>query len=465
MAEILGRPGPGSAVGESGAASESPQEVYSVSRLNREARDLLEGSFPRLWVEGELSDLSRPASGHWYFSLKDQAAQVRCAMFRSRNRAVGFAPRDGMHVLAKADVSLFEARGDFQLIVDYLEEAGDGALRRAFELLKQRLQAEGLFDAAHKKAIPVLPRQIGVITSPTGAALRDILSVLRRRFPAIPVLVYPVPVQGAEAPLRIAAAIDLASQRHDCDVLILARGGGSLEDLWAFNEEAVARAIHRCEIPLVTGVGHEIDFTIADFAADLRAPTPSGAAERVSPDQTAWLQRLERIEARLQNLISRQLAAARERLAWLERRLQHPGRRLTTIAQRLDELEQRLARAQQTLLRHQYARLAHSQTQLRSHSPLRQMGSLKARQEQLALRLRGALRASLETRRAALGNLVRALDAVSPLSTLARGYAIVTRMPDGTLVRRAQDVAPGSEIQARLAQGRLLCDVRQVLDD
>jgi exodeoxyribonuclease VII large subunit len=448
-----------------GSGPERPLDVYTVSRLNREARDLLEGSFPRLWIEGELSNFSRPASGHWYFSLKDEAAQVRCAMFRGRNRAVAFVPRDGLHVLVKADVSLFEARGDFQLIVDYLEETGDGALRRAFELLKQRLHAEGLFDEARKKPIPALPKRIGVVTSPTGAALRDILSVLQRRFPAIPVLVYPVPVQGADAALRIAEAIDLASQRRDCDVLLLARGGGSLEDLWAFNDEAVARAIHRCRIPVVTGIGHEIDFTIADFVADLRAPTPSGAAERVSPDQSALLQRLERIRGRLQNLTLRQLAAARERLGWLEKRLQHPGRRLTTIAQRLDEMEQRLARAQQVLLRHKSAQFAQLQAHLQKHNPMGQIASLRARHEQLALRLRGAVRGSLEARRARLGNLARALEAVSPLSTLARGYAIVTHPPGSTILRRARDVAPGSEIQAQLAEGKLVCDVREILDD
>jgi exodeoxyribonuclease VII large subunit len=465
VAELLDTSGLSRLSDGGGSVPERPLEVYTVSRLNREARDLVESSFPRLWLEGELSNLSRPASGHWYFSLKDQAAQVRCAMFRSRNRVVGFVPRDGLHVLMKADVSLFEARGDFQLIVDYLEEAGDGALRRAFELLKQRLHAEGLFDAARKKPIPALAERIGVITSPSGAALRDILSVLQRRFPAIPVFVYPVPVQGADAALRIAETIDLASQRRDCDVLILARGGGSLEDLWAFNDEAVARAIHRCRIPLVTGIGHEIDFTIADFVADLRAPTPSGAAERVSPDRSAWLQRLERIRGRLQNLALRQLAAARERLAWLDKRLQHPGRRLSTIGQRLDELEQRLARAQQMVLHHKSAQLAQLQTHLQTHNPVGQIASLRARNEQLTLRLRGAVRASLEAQRAGLGNLARALEAVSPLSTLARGYAIVTHPPGGVILRRARDVAPGGAIQARLAEGRLVCDVREVLDD
>jgi exodeoxyribonuclease VII large subunit len=465
VAELLGTRGLSDAPRSGNSAADSPQDVYTVSRLNREARELLEGGFPLLWVEGEVSNLSRPASGHWYFTLKDEGAQVRCAMFRGRNREVAFVPRDGLHILLRAEVSLFEARGDFQLIAHHLEEAGDGALRRAFDLLKQRLALEGLFDTAHKKPLPALPRRIGVITSPTGAALRDILSVLRRRFPAIPVLVYPVPVQGPEAAPRIAHALDLASQRRDCDVLILARGGGSLEDLWAFSEELVARAIHRCRIPVVTGVGHEIDFTIADFVADLRAPTPSGAAERVSPDQGAWQQRLERIRARLASLVSRHLARAQERLLWVEKRLLHPGRRLSAIAQRLDELEQRLGRAQQMLLRHKSAQLAQWQAHLQKHNPAGRIGSLRARQEQLALRLRGALRASLENRQGRLANLTRALEAVSPLSTLARGYAIVTQPPDGAIVRRARDVAPGSQIQARLAEGRLLCDVRKILDE
>src|SRR5512139_1014738 len=252
------------------------REVLSISQLNAQARMLLERGLGTVWLEGEISNLDRPASGHWYFSLKDEAAQVRCAMFRSRSMLVRFPVKDGARVLARGRVSLYEARGEFQVVVDHLEEAGEGALRRRFEELKKKLLAEGLFDAGRKQALPTLPRRIGVITSPTGAALRDVLHILRRRFPAIPVLIYPVAVQGENAPREIVQALQLAGRRAECDVLVLARGGGSLEDLLAFNDEAVARAIHACPIPLISGVGHETDFTIADFVADERAPTPSG---------------------------------------------------------------------------------------------------------------------------------------------------------------------------------------------
>ena len=262
------RPGPA-------PADDRLRDIYTISRLNREVKSVLEGSFPLLWVEGEISNFAQPASGHWYFSLKDEAAQVRCAMFRGRNRQVGFCPENGMQVLIRARIGLYEARGEFQIIAEHMEEAGDGALRRAFEALKQRLAAEGLFDSAHKRAIPERPRCVGVITSPTGAAVHDILTTLRRRFPALPVVIYPVPVQGEGVAAQIADMLALAGRRADCDVLILARGGGSLEDLWAFNEEVVARAIHACPLPVVSGIGHEVDVTIADFVADQRAAAPS----------------------------------------------------------------------------------------------------------------------------------------------------------------------------------------------
>jgi exodeoxyribonuclease VII large subunit len=279
----------------------SPLErvIYSVSQLNDQVKDLLEHSFPPLWVEGEISNFSCPASGHWYLSLKDSQAQVRCAMFRNRNQGLGFQPKNGLQVLARGRPGLYAPRGEFQLILDQIEPAGEGALRRAFELLKQKLQAEGLFDETYKQALPTVPDRIGIITSPTGAALRDILNVLRRRFPLGQVVIYPVPVQGTEAAPAIVRALKTAAERQECDLLVVARGGGSLEDLWAFNEESVARAIHACPLPVVSGVGHEIDFTIADFVADLRAPTPSAAAELVSPDVAEWRTRLLRLPAQL----------------------------------------------------------------------------------------------------------------------------------------------------------------------
>ena len=306
------------------------RDIYSVGRLNAEARGLLEGAFPLIWVQGELSNVSRPSSGHLYFTLKDANAQVRCAMFRGNNRFLKFRPADGAQVVVRASLSLYEARGDYQLIVQSMEEAGDGALQRAFEALKQKLAAEGLFEAAHKRALPALPKRIGVITSPTGAAIRDILSVLKRRFPAIPVLIYPVAVQGQAAGAEIAAMIRRADARRECDVLIIARGGGSLEDLWAFNEEIVARAIFDCSIPTVSGVGHEVDFTIADFVADQRAPTPSVAAEMVSPDQHDWLNQLRALDSELYKRLTRQMQRLGERLTWIGKRLQqqHPGQKL-----------------------------------------------------------------------------------------------------------------------------------------
>ena len=265
------------------------REVYTVSSLNREARRVIEDRLGVVWVEGEISGLARPSSGHLYWRMKDESAQIRCAMFRQRNRMLNFRPDDGQHVLARGRVSIYEPRGEYQLVVEYLEEVGEGLLRRRFEELKRKLAAEGLFDAQRKLEKPELPRRIGVVTSPSGAAVRDIVTVLARRFPAIPVLIYPTAVQGAGAAAEIASALELADRRSECDLLILARGGGSLEDLWSFNEEVVARAMAAVSIPIISGVGHEIDFTIADFVADIRAPTPSGAAELAVPDQTQWL--------------------------------------------------------------------------------------------------------------------------------------------------------------------------------
>ncbi|BAZ93644.1 exodeoxyribonuclease 7 large subunit [Thiohalobacter sp. COW1] len=443
------------------------RDVFTVSRLNAEARDLLESRFPLIWVEGELSNLARPGSGHWYFSLKDARAQVGCAMFRGRNRNVRFQPQEGMQVLVRASVSLYEARGNYQLIVEHMEEAGAGALRRAFEQLRDKLDAEGLFAEAHKQPLPALPRRIGVITSPTGAAIRDILSVLGRRFPAIPVLVYPVPVQGEGAGAKIAETIALADARRDCDVLILARGGGSLEDLWAFNEEGVARAIHACRLPVVTGIGHEIDFTIADFVADRRAPTPSVAAEMVSPSQDDWRLRLRDREQKLTRRITQQLERRRERLAWLEQRLQrqHPGQRLTQWSQRLDELEGRLQRSQQVRLRHARSRLSELAARLHRHNPVPRLEAARQRQTGLAHRLHLAMRHQLQRERERLTGLMRQLDTVSPLATLERGYAIVRLGADGRILRSVEGLQTGDIIDVRLARGRLTTEVKTVHGD
>jgi exodeoxyribonuclease VII large subunit len=389
----------------------APRDVYTVARLNGEARQLLEAGLPALWVEGEISNFSSPASGHWYFTLKDRDAQIRCAMFRNRNNMLGFRPRDGQQMQVRGRVSLYEPRGDYQLIAEAMEDAGEGALRREFERLKSKLAAEGLFNAEAKRALPAMPRRIAVVTSPTGAAVRDVLHILARRFPPAAVLVVPTQVQGAAATPSIIAAIDAVSARGDCDVLIVARGGGSIEDLWCFNDEGVARAIRRCRIPVVTGVGHEIDFTIADFAADVRAPTPSGAAELVVPDCRSLLSSLASTRARLRSLALRALAQATERSGVLLQRLQraHPGSRLRQQAQRLDDLDMRLRRA------------------------------WKASQTRITQRLLLAQ---------------RSLDAISPLATLERGYAIVTA-GDGRALQDAALVKVGEVIEARLTRGTL----------
>lgn len=395
--------------------------VLSVSALNREVRLLIEDALGLVWVEGEISNLARPASGHIYFSLKDETAQVRCAMFRQSTRRLGFQPANGQRVLLKARVSLYEPRGDYQLIVEHMEEAGEGALRQRFEALKRRLADEGLFDPARKRALPALPERIGVITSPSGAAIRDVLIALRRRFPAVRVLIYPTSVQGERAAAEIVSALGRAAERADCELLILTRGGGSLEDLWPFNEEIVARAIAASPIPVIAGVGHETDFTIADFVADLRAPTPSQAAELAVPDQAQFASRLQAIAALLDRTLRRRLRDDRHRISVLEHRLgrAHPGVALRMQQQRLDEFEARLRRALQTAM-----------TAVRSRARL----------------------------------IERSLEALSPLATLERGYAIVCRSDTGALVTRGADLGAGTQIDIRVAEGGLTATVDSTRD-
>jgi exodeoxyribonuclease VII large subunit len=436
------------------------RDVYSVSRLNREVRVLLERGFGSLWLEAEISNFARPSSGHWYFSLKDAGAQVRCAMFRQRNMLCAFTARDGQKVLVRARIGLYEPRGEYQLIVDHMEDAGLGALKRQFEELSAKLAAEGLFAAERKRSLPGLPKRIGIITSPTGAAVRDILHVLARRFPAVAVMVYPVPVQGAQAAAEIVAALQAAGRRNECDVLILARGGGSLEDLWAFNDERLARAIVASSIPVITGIGHEIDFTIADFAADVRAPTPSAAAELVVPDAEEWLNSFVRLGLRLQRCMHRRLEESRERLRWLTARaaLVSPAARLGAQAQRLDELEQCLVRALRRRLQDRRERLRWLTGRTALVSPAARLSQQLLRLKNLDERLNRAWRHAFDSRREKLLPLVRTLNAVSPLATLERGYAIVTAEA-GEILRDAADVQPGSIIEARLARGRVRAKV------
>lgn len=437
------------------------EHVHSVTQLNRLARQLLEQDLPVLWVEGEVSNLARPASGHLYFSLKDERAQVRCAFFRGAQRGLAITAANGQQVLVRGRVSLYEPRGEFQLIVEHLEPAGEGLLRRRLEELKQKLAAEGLFDAARKRPLPALPRRIGVVTSPTGAAIRDVLHILRRRFPAIPVVLYPAQVQGEQARFDLVRALETAGQRAECEVLILARGGGSLEDLWAFNEEIVARAIAACPIPVISGVGHEIDFTIADLVADVRAPTPSGAAELVVPDRRDWLRRVQQEERRLLLAGRRALADVSRLHRELGDRLRrcHPGVVLRHNAQRLDELRQQLASAARHRVAAERLRLNHFRHRLQGGAPALRLQRGSERAASARLRLTAAVRMSLVAAGNRLAVAGGRLDAVSPLATLERGYAIVQDTA-GRVVRSARALAAGDEITARVADGLIHATVR-----
>lgn len=438
----------------------NPDEVFSVSRLNAAARELLEGGFPLIWVEGEISNFSRPSSGHIYFTLKDGAAQVRAAMFRNRNLLLRFKPESGLQVLLRARVTLYEARGDYQLIVEHMEEAGEGALRRAFETLRLKLAAEGLFDVVRKRALPAYPACIGVVTSPTGAALRDVVSVLRRRFPAMSVLIYPVMVQGDQAAPGIVAALDQANRDARCDVILLTRGGGSLEDLWAFNEESVARAIGHSDIPVVSAVGHETDFTIADFAADVRAPTPSAAAELISPDRSDLLRHVQRDGMRMTRALNARLDQFRQEVNWLRIRLgqRHPLSRLQQLQQRLDELESRLRQTQRA--RHQ--RLAQRteilHARLNAMAPSNRLPLLIMRLSQATRGLHSVTSRQIEKAQGRLQSIVRTLETVSPLATLGRGYAILFD-EQGRVISRSEQAPVASTVKARLAHGRLYCQV------
>ncbi len=432
------------------------REVLTVSALNREARIALEQGFGTVWVEGEVSNFSRPASGHWYFSLKDAHAQIRCAMFRGQNRHAATQPANGRQILVRARVTLYEPRGDYQLVVDYVEEAGEGLLRRRFEELKRKLTAEGLFDNARKQPLPALPSRIGVITSATGAALRDVLTALRRRCPSVRVLIYPVPVQGDTAAAEIARTLELADRRAECDLLILTRGGGSLEDLAAFNDEQLARCIAAVKIPIIVGVGHETDFTIADFVADLRAPTPSQAAELAAPDQSEWMTRLSRAQASLSRSMTRVLTTQSGALRHLEHRLQraHPGVKLRESEQRADELEARLTRAMERRLATMALRLQELQAQVNAANPRLRLMLLGERCAGAQQRLRQSMLISLDGRRQRLGLAARALATLSPLATLDRGYAIVSD-GDGSVIRDSDSAPPGTDLEVRLARGRL----------
>lgn len=414
------------------------RKIYSVAELNRAARFTLENGIGEVWVEGEISRLTRHASGHWYFTLKDAEAAVSCAIFKQNNASVLFEPKDGLKVRVLGQTSLYEPRGSYQLIIRKMEEAGKGSLQEQFEKLKAKLAAEGLFDAGRKKPLPLLPRKIGVVTSPTGAAIRDIIHVLTRRLPNIEILLAPVTVQGSGAADKIAAAVEYLNTRDDIDILIVGRGGGSIEDLWAFNEEIVARAIAASQIPVISAVGHEIDFTISDFTADIRAPTPSAAAELAVPVKTELETRIDRLAARLGGSLQNQVHILRERI---------PGCRQTMIQTLRAEVRQRQQRIDESALRLTHE-LKNSVTVLRQHLPdfhrrmIHRLESAAAEQKQNLRRLEVQLRA------------------LGPLAVLDRGYSL-TQTADGAVVRNAAQLKKGTLIRTRFAEGTVISEVKE----
>jgi exodeoxyribonuclease VII large subunit len=439
------------------------QSAISVSELNRQVKTLLEQGLARLWVEGEVSNLARPASGHLYFSLKDESSQIRCAWFRQRQRGPTINLENGDQVLVFGRVSIYEARGDYQFIVEQLEDAGEGELRRRFEALKKKLSAEGLFDADAKQDLPELPQRIGIVTSPSGAAVRDILTVLKRRFPSVPVVIYPTLVQGETAAALISEAIATAVSRNECDVLIVTRGGGSLEDLWSFNEEVVARAIYECPIPTVSAIGHEVDFTIADFVADVRAPTPSGAAELVVPDQAEWLRSLTATAGRIAMLGRRYLEEQFQTVDWLSRRLTQSSPAATVARQTdwLRNLQQILTGAIRHDLATRARKLEFIRSRLLQRSPAIGVQQSMHRLSALQQRLTGSGTSSVERLNVRLRLATRALESVSPLATLDRGYAIVSNEETGAILTDAAKAKPGSDIRAQLAHGTLKATVKE----
>ena len=438
-------------------------KVLSVSSLNQMAKSLLEGHFSQVAVEGEISNFANPASGHWYFTLKDQKSQLRCAMFAGRNRLVQFNPKNGDQLIVRGQLSIYPNRGDYQLIVSQMEEAGDGALRRAFEELKQRLRAEGLFDQRHKQEIMEGYHHVGLITSAAGAAICDMVSVFGRRFPATRLTVFPVAVQGPEALGEISSALALANALTDelgLQALIVGRGGGSLEDLQAFNEESVARAIFASELPVVSAVGHESDFTIADLVADLRAPTPSAAAEVLSPNQLDYLEQLQGLLQRFSNLAGQSLTRRKEQLIWMVRRLRRPDKRLQDHAQTLDRLELQLKRVLRNRLQRATAQLALQQQALVALSPAKKLSQQRTQLTALSQRLAHSGRRHLDQRKEQLVSLSRNLNAVSPLAVLDRGFSI-SLTDSRKVVRQTADVAPGQTLVTRLADGTIHSSVTE----
>ncbi|WMN87820.1 exodeoxyribonuclease VII large subunit [Vibrio parahaemolyticus] len=436
--------------------SQTNQNIFTVSRLNAEVRLLLENEMGIVWLVGEISNFSAPVSGHWYLTLKDSRAQVKCAMFRGNNRRVTFKPANGNQVLVKARLSLYEPRGDYQLIIESMQPEGDGRLQQEFEELKMKLAAEGLFAQTNKQILPEHPKRVGVITSKTGAALYDILDVLKRRDPSLPVVIYPTMVQGEEAAIQIAQAIGRANSRNECDVLIVGRGGGSLEDLWCFNNEILARTISASQIPIISAVGHEVDVTIADFVADVRAPTPSAAAELVSRDNSHKDQALVTRQHKLASAMRYYLAQQKQQAAQLLHRLerQHPSYQLQRQSQQLDELDVRLRRAMQRFIDTRQQAIERKHHRLQLNSPVRHLAQQKSRLDRVEQKLLDAMDRKLLTVRHQLAMAAEKLEAVSPLATLKRGYSI-TQTEQGKVITQAEDVKTGDRLVTRLANGEI----------
>lgn len=440
-----------------------PQRILTVSALTALVRERLEEGFSDLWVEGEVSNLRTPASGHLYFTLKDAASQIRVVLFRPGALRLRFALKEGLQLVVHGRLAVYEPRGEYQIVLDYLEPKGLGALQLALEQLKERLSREGLFEQARKRPLPFLPRRVGVVTSLTGAALRDILAVLRRRCPIVGVVIAPVPVQGDDAAAQITAAIRALSGSKLVDVMIVGRGGGSLEDLWSFNEEAVVRAIAASAVPVVSAVGHEIDYTLADFAADYRAPTPSAAAEAVAPVLDDLIETLRDRAARLKLAVRARLRKDRQECAAALRLLRARPLPVEQAAQRLDDLTGRLGGALVDTLSAWQRRADACRHAIEACSPRVRIGSALTLVPQLAKRMEQGLLAVLALKHQAVRSIASALDGLSPLAILGRGYSIVQTVPGGTVVKRAQDVSVGDDVLAKLADGRLLCSVRKIL--
>jgi exodeoxyribonuclease VII large subunit len=435
--------------------------ILTVSELTREIKDILEDRFPDVWVEGEISNLRIPPSGHIYFTLKDDVSQIRAVLFKMQARTLRFVPKDGLHIICRGRVTLYERRGDYQLILESIEPKGIGALQLAFLQLKERLEKEGLFDPTRKKAIPMVPQKIGIITSPTGAVIQDMLRILERRFENLHILLYPVRVQGEGASTEIVEAVKYFNQWTDVDILIAGRGGGSLEDLWAFNEEGVARAIYHSKIPIISAVGHETDYTIADFVADLRAPTPSAAAELAVRDKREMKNTLHYLSERLENQFIQILKGYRADLSLLRKVFGEPGKKIEEYILRVDDLVNRIRLSTSWALKRRGEKCLHLSEGLLLRSPMERVKNFRLFISEAKKRLGQNIRYSIEIRRQKEGGLLGKLDSLSPLSILQRGYSITRKLPTLQILKDTSHVNEGDKVEVKLFRGVLVCHVEK----